>query len=103
MALTDAVPRGFDMETVNAPQHRPVHRRNFQTSPDRVGVDVGRKSDYLHQIEPTREQGRPCEPLFDSPLRNAVLAFQQLVDVTKGLDYLHRCDVIHGDLKGVSP
>ena len=25
----------------------------------------------------------------------------QLVDVAKGLQYLHICDVIHGDLKGV--
>ena len=67
MTLTDVVPRGLDMETVKAFQYRSVHRRNFQTSPDRVGVDVGRKSDYLRQIEPTREQGRPCEPLFDPP------------------------------------
>ena len=61
MALTDAVPRGLDMETVNAPQHRPVRRRNFKTSPDCVNVDAGRKSDHLHQIEPTREQGHPRE------------------------------------------
>ena len=55
MALTDAVPRGLDMETANTPQHRPVHRCNFQTPPDRVEVDVEQKSDHLHQIEPTRE------------------------------------------------
>ena len=38
------------METVNAPQHRPVRRRNFKTSPDCVNVDAGRKSDHLHQL-----------------------------------------------------
>ena len=27
---------------------------------------------------------------------------RQLCDVAKGLEYLHTCDVIHGDLKGVS-
>ena len=35
--------------------------------------------------------------------RNAALAFQQLIDVADGLNYLHECDVVHGSLKGVSP
>ena len=29
------------------------------------------------------------------------LAFQQLVGVAEGLNYLHQYDVVHGDLKGV--
>ena len=37
-----------------------------------------------------------------TPSRNAALAFQQLVDVAEGVNYLHKCDVVHGDLKGVS-
>ena len=28
--------------------------------------------------------------------------FYQLVDVANGLNYLHSCGVIHGDIKGVS-
>ena len=27
----------------------------------------------------------------------------QLIDVAEGLNYLHNCEVIHGDLKGVGP
>ena len=29
--------------------------------------------------------------------------FWQLIGVTTGLEYLHEHDVVHGDLKGVSP
>lgn len=36
------------------------------------------------------------------PPRNRALFFCQLVDVARGLHYLHLCNVIHGDLKGVS-
>lgn len=32
---------------------------------------------------------------------NADLVFQQVIDVAEGLNYLHECDVVHGDLKGV--
>ena len=49
------------METTNPSERRPVHRRNFQPSPDCVGVDVGRKPDQSHQIESTSEQGPPRE------------------------------------------
>ena len=35
------------------------------------------------------------------PSCNASLLSYQLVDVARGLKYLHLCDVIHGDLKGV--
>ena len=62
MVLTDAAPRGLDMETVNTPQRRSVPRRNFQPSPDCVGVDVRRKSDHLRQVEPIHQQGHTCEP-----------------------------------------
>ena len=36
-------------------------------------------------------------------LCNTSLVSHQLVDVAKGLEYLHFYDVIHGDLKGVRP
>ena len=31
-----------------------------------------------------------------------VLILRQLSDIAEGLNYLHSCNVIHGDLKGVS-
>lgn len=40
--------------------------------------------------------------LVSVPPEDVTLFFCQLVDVAEGLHYLHRCDVIHGDLKGVS-
>ena len=36
-----------------------------------------------------------------SPSKQHHLIVHQLFDVAKGLDYLHNCDVVHGDLKGV--
>ena len=39
--------------------------------------------------------------LVSVPSCNESLSSRQLVDVARGLRYLHLCDVIHGDLKGV--
>ena len=63
MASTDVAPRGLDMETVDTPQHRPVHRGNSQPPPACVGMDVRRESDRLHQVKPTCGQGQPRESL----------------------------------------
>ena len=41
-------------------------------------------------------------PLFGSLQKPATLAFRQLIGIATGVKYLHQCDVIHGDLKGVS-
>ena len=41
-------------------------------------------------------------PRLSRSPRNATLLSMQLVDVANGLHYLHLCDVIHGDLKGVN-
>ena len=39
--------------------------------------------------------------LVSVPSCNESSLSRQLVDVARGLRYLHLCDVIHGDLKGV--
>ena len=62
MAPTDAIPRGGDMETAKTLQRRPIYRCNIRSSPDRVGLDVGRGSDRPYQVKPANEQDRPCEP-----------------------------------------
>lgn len=36
------------------------------------------------------------------PLTNFNLSIPKLEDVTRGLRYLHKCGIVHGDLKGVS-
>ena len=89
------------METVDARQHRSVHRCNFQPPPDCVGMDVEWESDRLRQVGPTCGQDQPCELLLRPPSRNIALVFKQLVGVAEGLTYLHQRDVVHGDLKGV--
>ena len=32
-----------------------------------------------------------------------ILHWRQLLDVARGLTYLHQCDLVHGNLTGVSP
>jgi len=66
-------------------------------------MDVGWGPDYSYQPEFRREQGRSCKsPRLSRSPRNATSLSMQLVDVANGLHYLHLCDVIHGDLKGVN-
>ena len=89
------------METVKTRQRRPVYWCNFYPSPNCVGMDIGRGSGHSHQVKPANEQDIPRESSLCPP-RSAVLTFQQLVDIAEGLNYLHECDVVHGDLKGVS-
>ena len=67
MPSTGGVPRGRNMETVDTRQRRPVHRCNFSPSPDCVGMDVGRRSDHSHQVQPPSEQDQSRESVFDPP------------------------------------
>ena len=103
MIPTDVISRGRDMETVKTRQRRPVYRCNFRPPPDCIGMDVGRGSDCSHKVEPAHEQDLPCKysPYPPYPKKYGLIP-QQLVDIAEGLNYLHECDVVHGDLKGVS-
>ena len=48
---------------------------------------------------PEAERLRLVGPL--SPSLHETLTPSQLSDVAEGLNYLHSCNVVHGDLKGV--
>ena len=89
------------MEMVDTRQHRPLHGCNSRKSPDYVRMDAKWGPDCLYQGSLERKQGCPCEtPLI--PQKITRLIVHQLLDVAKGLDYIHSCGVIHGDIKGVN-
>ena len=50
---------------------------------------------------PHRSRIALVSPSLTPTPRNVASAFSQLSDVAEGLNYLHQCDVVHGDLKGV--
>lgn len=59
----------------------------------------GDLTDYIEQYPNTNRLGLVGDP----PYRLVIhLSSSQLREIAEGLNYLHHCNIIHGDLKGVS-
>jgi len=96
---TDLLSGGRTVETLITSEHRPTSRRYYQHPPARCGMDARRGPDGIYQESPRRRQNWPCK--CPSLRRMKCLFPHQLSDTAEGLNYLHSCNVIHGDLKGV--
>jgi serine/threonine protein kinase len=97
--IADLLPRGRSVETLDTPKHRTTPGFHSRSLPAYLRMDVWRGPTKLYQQEPrgkptwTRRHLLLC--LFLRLLR------YQLSGIAKGLCYLHSCNVLHGNLKGV--
>jgi len=62
-------------------------------------MDQGNINDYLKPRE--RAEANRIELVRYHTFISALADFFQLVDVAKGLSYMHSLHVVHGNLKGV--
>ena len=100
MKLTALLPRSRDVETLDTSKHRTATGYNSHFIPAHFELDAWRELAGVH-----REALR-CRPISTRrcPSRCAypmLTPSYQLSDIAKGLCYLHSCNVVHGDLKGV--
>ena len=87
------------MEALGTPKHRSPSGCHHPSLPIRIGLDARRKFDRIYHKSPGCGQtwSRRCPQL----LYVKCLYTHQLFDIAEGLNYLHSCNAIHGDLKGV--
>ena len=94
------LPSHCDVETLDTPNHRPTPVYHHRSRPTHFGPRAGREPDGIHREQPGRGQiASHGSPLLGCATR---LPLRQLSDIVGGLNDLHLCDVIHGDLEGVS-
>jgi hypothetical protein len=91
--------RGRHVETAKAPEHRPFHRRHNRSFTNCLGVDAERNSDRVRREKSRRESDRPGES-FPTTALDRLRDLPELLDVAKGLNYLHANRTTHGDLNG---
>ena len=99
MKATGLLPRGRDVETLNPPKCPTPPGCHHRSPPARFELDVWRGPTRVHREAPRRGQTRARR--FPFCYVYPTLISYQLSDVANGLRYLHSCNVIHGDLKGV--
>ena len=89
------------METLNTPKHPTPIGYHYHTPPTHFGLDVWRGPTRVHK---ETLKYRSTWPRMSPPCLLCLphaYSHSQLSDIAKGLCYLHSCNVIHGDLKGV--
>ena len=91
--------RSRNVETVDAPKHLTSPGCHHHSPSARLELDAGWGLARIYQ----EERRRKSTWTGWCPFRyvHFTLTSLQLSDVAKGLCYLHSCNVIHGDLKGV--
>eukprot|EP00644_Phytophthora_capsici_P001512 jgi/Phyca11/105110/e_gw1.10.152.1 len=62
-------------------------------------LELGDLQEYLHQSNPNREQVEAYEDFMSFSMSWKREKMQILLDITRGLAYLHQNRIIHGDLK----
>jgi len=97
---TDVLPRGCSMETLDAPKHLTPPGCHPLSPTARFKLDVWRGPAGIPQESPQ------CGPSWARTYPSFCIypmfySSSQLSGAAKGLYYLHSCNVIHGDLKGV--
>jgi len=100
ICLADPLPGGGSVETLNAPKRRSTLGHYSCSSPAYLGMDAWRGPDGIHQEHPRRKPTRSRMYPFRG-VRSHAYSPLQLSDVAEGLYYLHSCNIVHGDLKGV--
>lgn len=91
------------METLGTPKRRPPTWSYYYPFPTTANIELGfpRRRDGVHQ-GPSR--GRPTRSCKTSPPPSdgyRRLTTYKISGIANGLEYLHSCDVVHGNMKGV--
>ena len=97
---TDLLPRGRNLEAFNPPKYPTPPRYNLHAPSTRFELDVWWGPTGIYRKEHRCRPARACRFPCCCALSHAYSCYQ-LSDVASGLDYLHSCNVVHGDLKGV--
>ena len=87
------------METLETSKHLTSPGCHYLSPPTRFKLDAWRGSAGIYQETLRCRQTWTCK--WPSVVLSHAYSRRQLSDVANGLCYLHSCNVIHGDLKGV--
>ena len=98
--LPDPLPGGCAVETLGTPKYRPPPWYHLDSTPAHLGMDAWRRLDGIHREISSRRPARSCKFPCCRVLSHAD-SRHQLSDVVEGLHFLHSCNIVHGDLKGV--
>jgi hypothetical protein len=98
--LTDALPGGCSVETLETQKHRPAPRHHSQSFPAHLRLDAWRGSDRIHQ-EVSRRRPTWSRGSEFCRVRSSAYSPSQLSGVAEGLHFLHSRKIVHGDLRGV--
>ena len=96
---TDVPSGGCDIEAFETSKHCPPSRRDHGTPRTHFRMDARWGTPWVHCRAPRCRQALPRAFYFHA-MPNLLIP-SQLSDVAEGLNYLHFCSMIHGDLNGV--
>ena len=101
MKPVDLLSRGRNVEVLDTREHHTPPGCHPQPVPAHLDLDAWRGPARVYQQEPRCRSAWTCKcPSCESCLSHAYFRYQ-LTGVAEGLCYLHSCNVIHGDLRGV--
>ena len=95
----DLLPRSHTVETFDTPQHPPTTWYHDLSLPAHFRLDVRWEPAGVSREKPRCGPAWAC--MCPSCCLSNACSRHQLSDTAEGLCYLHSCNIIHGDLKGV--